>query len=256
MADDPKDDEVVNGDMASSDEPIRVVAAQFRDALEAKDWEGLARILSFPSVWVQDRPLRTADFIERAREVLGEAEDVELLLVRVLRADVGESSGHASVTTRLLWSSAKTWEEHQLEFDLHFGFEKHDETWRLAFLGVSRSTGEAGAAVSSESGYFSEYFGAATLLSRYFQDFPMAAQGVADLGRYFEAAARKGVPYFEGFATEPYFATRAVPYFEERFRAVAPEEPPGPPEPPRMVLCYVPVLLPAEAARALLGKDK
>lgn len=236
-----KQDDPTSGDV---NEPIRILATRLRDTFETKDWQGLQSLLAFPTVWVENAAFPVSEFAQKAQAALGDAEDIEFVLSRVLQTEIGATSGRASLTARLSWSAAKTWEETAIEFDLHLGFEKAGEDWRISFLGVT-STKHEPEAQGGSSEYFGDYFGAyfqgvqpqyfeaAAVLNRYFQGFPLAAERV---GRYFG----------ESFAASPYFGAAAIP---------PPPAPPPPGAPPRMVLCYMPVLLPADVARSIFKPD-
>lgn len=126
-------------------ETIGGLGDRLKSHFEAKRWRELGELLDLPSVWFLDAPKDLDEALGLAAEVLGEANDVEVSLVRVLSSEPG-SAARGSYTCCLAWIEPPAWKQHEVQFDLHLGFEQNGAgRWTVAYLGVTRAAAEMAA---------------------------------------------------------------------------------------------------------------
>jgi len=118
---------------------LRLAAlGRLRSLFQAKRWSELEEAMGAGPVWAFDRPLSPAECVRHLAAVFGPAEDLQLLVMgnrpRASEGDEVRNSFHCC----LLWGEAGSWEEHELELDLHLGSRPDGEGgWRVSYLGFS-----------------------------------------------------------------------------------------------------------------------
>ena len=111
--------------------------------LEAGRWAELRSLIDLPAVWAWDRPLSGAEFHDAVAEVLEPAVDVQLLVLAALRRERAQGVTRTSYTCCLLWAYPGSWEDHELEFDIHLGYTGGGSgPFVLRYLGITAPTPE------------------------------------------------------------------------------------------------------------------
>src|SRR5438477_1160512 len=88
----------------TSVEQVRELLARLKAAVEERAWENLSRLLP-PQVWALDRLMSREDLVSAAERALATAQDVELTILGLDRAQLApDGTGRVTWSTRLSWS--------------------------------------------------------------------------------------------------------------------------------------------------------
>ena len=129
--------------ISSTINAVRDVGLRLKTYLEAADWDALEDLLPSSHLWINGRPRPTAAVLQQAEELLCDAVDVDLTLVRVLAAEQGKDRAHYSFTCCLVWGVRGSWDEREHSFDLHIGLEqKERREWVITYFGIAPPTPE------------------------------------------------------------------------------------------------------------------
>jgi hypothetical protein len=126
-------------DAGDGPELLRLTALGPLKALfQAKRWSELEAVVGDVPVWAFDRPLPPRECRRFLAELFDPAVDLHVL-VTAHRAR-GNQGGEVRSSFRccVVWGEAGSWEEHEMELDLHLG-SKPDGAgmFRVCYLGVS-----------------------------------------------------------------------------------------------------------------------
>lgn len=128
---------------ASEPLPLRLGAlGKLKSLLEVGDWPDLRLALGELEVWVFDRPLAAAEGVDALEALLAKAEDRRLLVMTLLKEERHGELFQASFTCCLMWGEPETWQEHEIELDLHLGYTGNEDDWCLRYLGITAPTPE------------------------------------------------------------------------------------------------------------------
>jgi hypothetical protein len=121
---------------ASTPLPLRLGPLEnFRGLLERSLWQELEQQLP-EHLWIFDRPYTPAQFRNALEELLGTAIDIKLLVLTMLKQQETGEMLQAGYTCCLLWGERGSWNDHELEFDLHLGYKVSAGDWKLSYLGI------------------------------------------------------------------------------------------------------------------------
>jgi len=116
---------------------------EIKRLLEAGRWADLRALLDLPTVWAWDRPLTGSEFHAALADILGSAVDVQLLVLAALRRVRERGETRASYTCCLLWAYPGSWEDHDVEFDIHLGYSGGGaRPFEVRYLGITAPTPE------------------------------------------------------------------------------------------------------------------
>jgi hypothetical protein len=128
---------VASDNPSSPEDRLRELGMQLKQHIEYKEWDALQQLLAIPSVWVIDRSLPVSEAIDAMRALLGSAADIQLTLDRVIRTNITADAANVSLVTRILWSEAETWAEHEEVVEMHLGFRRQEDDWGFSSLGFT-----------------------------------------------------------------------------------------------------------------------
>jgi hypothetical protein len=122
---------------------VNALGLHLRRAFQERRWREVADLFAFDRLWAFDAPLAKDAACDWADKRFAKVRDLEVSLVRVLRTLASEDEPSGSYTCCLLWIDEDTWEQHEVEFDLHLGFGRDaDGRWQVAHLGLTPPTPE------------------------------------------------------------------------------------------------------------------
>jgi hypothetical protein len=136
------EDEPAGAGISPENTAIQAFGHELRQLFESKNWEELGKHLQIPFVWLMDQPLLVPDALALAAGRLEGAKDLRISMLRILKSEKSPTTPHGSYTCSLSWLSADTFDQQEVQFDLHIGFERSDSNWHVAFLGVTRTISE------------------------------------------------------------------------------------------------------------------
>jgi len=111
---------------------------RLRRLFQAKRWSELAEAMGAGPIWAFDRPLPPAECVRLLAEVFGPAEDLSLLVTGNRPRASGGGEIRSTFQCCVLWGEAGSWEERELEFDLHLGSRADGAgAWCVSYLGFS-----------------------------------------------------------------------------------------------------------------------
>jgi hypothetical protein len=135
-------EEPAGTEISPEDTAIQAYGRELRLLFEAQKWDELGKHFRIPFVWLMDRPLSVAEALALAAQRLDGSRDLEISILRIVKSETSPTLPHGSYTCCLSWMSADTFEQQEVQFDLHIGFERPDGNWRIAFLGATRTIPE------------------------------------------------------------------------------------------------------------------
>lgn len=106
---------------------------------QAKRWRELEVALGDRPVWAFDRPLPPAECVRLLAKRFELAEDLHVLVMGN-RSRGGGRDGEMrnSYHCCVLWGEVGSWQEHEMEVDLHLGAKADGAgAWRVSYLGLS-----------------------------------------------------------------------------------------------------------------------
>lgn len=220
---------------------LREAISRFKRHLENREWAELRALLPKGSVLIAGEMRTYDDLVDEARERLQNAADVELSLRRVLQSEVKETVAHIGFDARLIVAEAQTWEEQSVELKLFFGYELiAEDEWRISTLAIMPAVMESSAETSTDGTEASlppEFVNAVLALERSIKLLPEAqALNICELICYVSEPLCRAICHHEPQLPDIDIETRAVQSAPAGMRTV-----------------YVPVFLPDEALRGLLG---
>jgi len=126
---------------AEFDPTVGALGESMRENFENKRWDELRRLLSVESLWLLSHPIDLDEAIATAADLLDDAEEIELTLLRILNSETSEAECRGSYLCRLGWYEPASTKQHEVSFDLHIGF-RTDGVVRLCHLGFTQATPE------------------------------------------------------------------------------------------------------------------